>query len=446
VIAPDELVRALVGYLPRQRWFGGDESDAQQLEVESVRVLRDEWPALVQALVRVPSHGSPSTYNVLLGLRPADSHDPFLEGKPESILGELDTELGRAVAYDAPVDQELARCLFAETVSGQQPERARMLGADQSNTSVVFDERWIMKVFRRVGDGPNPDVEMTSALAGAGFGAVARPVGEWLDDGKHLAVVSEFLAGGVDGFHLALTSLRDLYDCKCAPDEAGGDFGPDAGRLGTITGELHVATAAVFGTSPADVDSWLADMAAQRGRTSHPGLDHEAVARLQESLRGTDPGLSIRIHGDYHLGQVMRTDSGWYVLDFEGEPARPLDERRRPSSPLRDVAGMLRSFHYAAAVGLREHGDEKDGVGELAMSWERHNRARFLDGYLNVEGIDAVLPVRHRDRALVLSVFELDKAVYEVAYEASHRPEWVGIPLSAVQRILEETAHGERTA
>src|SRR5439155_26019467 len=175
-------------------------------------------------------------------------------------------------------------------------------------------------------------------------------------------------------------------------DEAGGDFGPDAWRLGTITGELHVASAAVFGTSPADVTSWVADMAAQRERTAHPDLDVDAIAGLEGSLVGTDPGLAIRIHGDYHLGQVMRTDVGWFVLDFEGEPARPLDERRRPSSPLRDVAGMRRSFHYAAAVGLREHGEE-EGVDELAMWRQRHNRPSLLHGSLNVGGIHPVLPL-----------------------------------------------------
>jgi maltokinase len=445
VITTDELARALSDYLPKQRWFGGDAADAAQLEIVSTDVLRAEWPALVQAIVCVPSHGEKASYNVLLGLRPIESHDAFLEGKGDAVLGEVETELGPAIAYDAPMDPDLARCVFEQAVPDEQPERARLLAIDQSNTSVVFDERWFMKVFRRVGEGANPDVEMTSALADAGFRAVARPVGEWLHGKTHLAVVSEFLNGGTDGFQLALTSLRDLYDCKCAPDEAGGDFGPDAYRLGAITGELHVASAATFGASPADVSSWLRDMEAQLARTAHPELDVDAVRTIEGSLGEVDAGLAVRIHGDYHLGQVMRTDAGWYVLDFEGEPARPIEERRRPSSPLRDVAGMLRSFHYAAAVAQREHGDEDD-VSELAAAWEAHNRSRFLDGYLDTVGIDAVLPAPHRDRIRLLTVFELDKAVYEVAYEASHRADWVGIPLSAVQRIVEESAHGDRTA
>jgi maltokinase len=445
VIAAAELTRALVDYLPKQRWFGGDADAARQLEIASTVVLRSDWPALVQVLVKVPSHGDWATYQVLLGMRPIDSHDAFLEGKGDAILGELATDLGPAIAYDAPFDVELARFLFERTVDDERPERARVLGVDQSNTSIVFDERWFMKVFRRVSEGPNPDVEMTAALAGAGFSAVAKPLGEWLEGTTHLAVVSEFLAGGTDGFHLALTSLRDLYDGKTDPEEAGGDFGPDAYRLGSITGELHVASAEVFGATEPDVESWARDFEAQLARTSHSELDVEAVRAVEARISSVDAGKAIRIHGDFHLGQVMRTDAGWYLLDFEGEPARPIEERRRPSSPLRDVAGILRSFHYAAAVALREHGTDDDVAAE-AIAWEGHNRQRFLEGYYATEAIDALLPPTPEERTLLLSLFELDKAVYEIAYEASHRPEWVGIPVSAVRRIVEETAHGQRPA
>jgi maltokinase len=441
VIDADTLRGALAGYLPRQRWFGGDEADAAAAEVVSVEVMRHEWPGLVQALVRVPSRGGVSVYQVLLGLRPSDTREPFLDGRPEAVLGELDSELGHAIAYDASLDPELALCLLARAAPDEHAERARALGSEQSNTSVVFDERLIMKLFRRVADGANPDVEVSRALARAGFTGVPRPVGEWVTAGSHVAAVTEFLAGGTDGFQLALTSLRDLYDARSAPEDAGGDFGPDAARLGQVTGEMHVALASAFGVSPADPELWLRDMAAQVARTSYPELDVAAVEALEARLRSVDVGPAIRVHGDFHLGQVMRTDAGWYVLDFEGEPARPVEERRRPSSALRDVAGMLRSFHYAAEVELREYGGDADGeVHQLAHAWERHNRERFLEGYLGVPGVEAVLPPTASARAEVLRAFELDKAVYEVAYEASHRPEWVGIPLFAVQRILEEAA------
>jgi maltokinase len=438
VIAPDVLAAALESYLPQQRWFGGD--DAGGLTVRSAEVLRSEWPGLVHVLADVPE----ATYQVVLGLRPVNVGTEFLEGKGAAVLGDFETELGRAVVYDAAVDPELAVALLAHVAPGESVERARQLGADQSNTSVVFDERLIMKLFRRVAEGPNPDVEVTTALADTGFGAVPRPVGQWAGAGGHLAVVTEFLAGGADGFQLALTSLRDLYDCRCEPHEAGGDFGPDAYRLGSIVGEMHVALASVFGVTPADPGAWADDMATQLART--PDVPKDRVAAVHETLRAAEAGPAIRVHGDLHLGQVMRTDIGWYVLDFEGEPARPLAERQRPSAALRDVAGMLRSLGYAPAVALREHGDPTPELEELGAKWERHNRDSFLEGYLGVDGIDAVLPPTERARALVLAAFELDKAVYEVAYEASHRPDWVGIPMSAVQRILEESARGERTS
>lgn len=444
MIEPDVLKGALAEHLPKQRWFGGD--DASGLELLSLEEMRTETPAMLHALVRVPSHGSTSTYQVIIGIRPAEARDQFLEGKGDLILGEFPSDQGPIVAYDAAIDPELALCLLDRTAPDESAERARCLGADQSNTSIVFDERLIMKLFRRVDEGPNPDVEVTGALARGGFGAVPKPVAQWEGGGGHLAVVSEFLMGGVDGFHLALPSLRDLYDARVAPEEAGGDFGPDAFRLGVITAEMHVALAAAFGTSPADTRSWADDMLVQLERTSAAGLDAKAVREIYEQLPAVDAGPAIRVHGDFHLGQVMRTDAGWYVLDFEGEPARPIEERRRPSAALRDVAGMLRSFHYAAAVGLREYGgDADDEVLALATAWEQHNREQFLAGYHSIEGVSAVLPSADRDRDLVLAAFELDKAVYEVAYEASHRPEWVGIPLSAVQRILEETAREQRT-
>src|SRR5439155_12290607 len=145
-----------------------------------------------------------------------------------------------------------------------------------------------------------------------------------------------------------------------------------------------------------------------------------------------DPGPTIRVHGDYHLGQVMRTDNGWYVLDFEGEPARPLEERRRPSSPLKDVAGILRSLHYASETAVRNYDqpDQAERLGMLAAAWEGRNRRAFLDGYCETAQPAGLLPGDDASVATVLGAFELDKAVYELAYEQSHRPDWVGIPLA----------------
>src|SRR5262249_20861681 len=158
-----------------------------------------------------------------------------------------------------------------------------------------------------------------------------------------------------------------------------------------------------------------------------------------DALRGVeDPGRSIRIHGDYHLGQTMRTDAGWFILDFEGEPASPLEERRKPSSPLRDVAGMLRSFQYAAEVALAERGSEStdDELRSWGVRWEQHVADAFRRGYFDTAGIDDLLPVGPRERDTVLNAFILAKAVYEVGYEMAHRPDWVRIPLEAVSRLV----------
>jgi maltokinase len=444
------LAAALVDYLPRQRWFAGGEAEARDLSITSVRVLRgSEWPALVQVVVQArtapgPDSGPPpsaASYQVILGLRPADSRDAFLEGKPEAIISELDVDLGRALAYDAAIDPDLSVAVLHHMAPEEQVERARYLGADQSNTSVVFDERLIMKLFRRLSDGPNPDAEVTRALVDVGFPNVAEPVAEWREDDHDFALVNRFLVGGTDGFVLALLSLRDLYDRRCPPGEAGGDFAFDARRLGAVTAELHLALAKAFGTAAGDSATWGADMETHLARVRLEGVDVEQVRGVYRRLAEVaEPGPAVRVHGDYHLGQVMRTDAGWFVLDFEGEPDRPLDERRRPTSPLRDVAGMVRSLHYASQVALAEWGAEVDDeLVALAEAWEHRNRVAFLAGYLGTEGVSEVLPADDADRRLVQAAFELDKAVYEVGYEQSHRPDWVHIPLTAVQRILEFT-------
>jgi maltokinase len=178
-------------------------------------------------------------------------------------------------------------------------------------------------------------------------------------------------------------------------------------------------------------------MQAQLDRLEEDDADGVAARQLVGRLREVDdPGLAVRIHGDYHLGQVLRTDSGWFVLDFEGEPARPLAERQMRSSPLQDVAGMLRSFRYAAAVALAER-DERDHaeLAPLAESWGERNRKAFLDGYLSAEGVQALLPAGAAQDT-ILAAFELDKAVYEVLYEQAYRPDWVHIPRQAVRRLL----------
>ena len=434
MIDPGSLAAALAEHLPRQRWFDGGERPAELRSV-SQEVIGDGWPALVHVLVETGT----GRWQLVLALRPAGQWPAALEGKPEAVVGELDTEQGRALVYDALVDADVGLALLARVAPDVEAERARpLLGVEQSNSSVIFDEAVILKLYRRLLDGPNPDAEVTRALADAGFENVAEPLGQWRMDGMDLAVVNRFLSNGTDGFHLALTSLRDLYGARGEPGEAGGDFAPDARRLGIITAHMHLAMASAFGTGPAAPAMWADEAEASLEGADLDDVDVGAVRQAFAELRALrDAGTSVRTHGDYHLGQVLRTDAGWFVLDFEGEPLRPLEVRRRPTSPLRDVAGMLRSLHYAAAVALRQWNDDGDDeVSHLADAWERHNAFAFLEGYAAADGIDDVLPEDEDARGIVRRAFELEKAVYEVRYERAHRPEWVGIPLAAVRSLV----------
>jgi maltokinase len=441
VIDTERLAELLAGHLPKQRWFGGGELTTAALEISAVTELRQGWPGALHVIAQVPGGegGEGHRYQLVVGLRPSDEIEVFLEGKAEAYMGDVETTQGPAHAYDAVYDPELALDLLHHVAPDISAERARVLLVEQSNTSIVFDERHIMKLFRRLSDGGNPDIEVTTALARVGFEGVVRPEAVWQRDGDDLAVVNEFLAGASEGLSLALTSLRDLYDRRIRPEDCGGDFAPQARRLGIVTAKLHLALAEAFGTTDPDPRSWADDMIAQLERLGDDlAVDTAAVRARYDRLSTTaDTGRAIRVHGDLHLGQVMRTDAGWFVLDFEGEPDRPVAERRRPSSPLRDVAGMLRSFHYAAEVALRDRGEEiTDELAGLARAWEERNTFAFSEGYRAVTGIDALLPT-DEGCDVVQSAFELDKAVYEVAYEQAHRPDWVAIPRAAVDRLLE---------
>jgi maltokinase len=440
LVAPKDLLRLLPDFLPRQRWYGAADLELTGVDTADFEIVRNDWPVLAWALVDATfADESTARFQVPVGLRPLDQTERFLEGKGRSFLGDIDTPEGPALVYDALVDPELASELLHHIAPDENVRRVRALNVEQSNTSVVYDERLIMKLFRRVPDGPNPDAEITEALASVGFEHISAPVATWRRDGRDLAVVRTYLGGGTEGWQLALTSLRDLYDSRLDPAEAGGDFAPEAHRLGQITGRMHVALGKALGVGPGDPEAWADSMVAHLARSRARVLDAAAIAEAFERLRQVrEPGSSIRVHGDYHLGQTMRTNEGWFILDFEGEPAIPLEERRRPSSPLRDVAGMLRSFHYAAEVALAERGDEgvDDELQGLARRWEQRAADAFLDGYLTADGVEALLPPSEADRRNVLDAFLLHKAVYEVAYELAHRPEWVRIPLTAVSRLL----------
>jgi maltokinase len=459
------LESRIPGYLGAQRWYSGEsEPDPETLSVQRITPL---WPApgrdgeeagdgedrsgeqfperrMWQVLVAA----GPDCYQLLLGQRPAGEPAEFLHTHETAVVGST----SRSFFYDATLDSEMAKALLMVASGGELTATySRPLSAEQSNTSLVFDDEVIFKVFRRVHSGPNPDVEMTTALTKVGFHHVAEPLVRWSDGRHDFGFGQKFLAGGVEGWALAITSLRDLYSSGSpnVPADAGGDFAAEAERLGRVTAEMHLALASAFRPERAKVafDAWrsLIDGLGPRLRDAaeYTGLDllenGEILLRRLDEV--SDPGPVYRVHGDFHLGQVMRTDAGWFVLDFEGEPARSIEERTAPTSPLKDVTAMLRSFHYASRYALVERAlpDWTDLV-PLAQAWESHNRQAFLDGYQSNPKIFDVLPAPGVAPA-VMTAFELDKAVYELNYERLHRPEWVPIPTDAIERLV----NGEST-
>ena len=446
----EKLAPLLGAFLPRQRWFAGDEPPTSVMV--TTLDLREGDPVLAWLLVEAThADGGQATYQVVLGGRPAPCDLEFLQGKERVTVGEVDGW----VYYDALVDPQLALVVLAKVAPDESAEVARPLVVEQSNTSVVYDERLILKMFRRVHPEPNPDVEITETLGERGFPHVVPQLAEMRYEGADLAVVRQYMLGSTDAWQLAHTSLRDLLGTRMPPEEAGGDFGPEAFTLGEVTGRLHLAMAEAFGTGDADPGSWLEGFRAQLARVPQGEIevggetvkmseliDVAAVDTvLAELVDVADPGPAFRIHGDLHLGQFLLADAGWFVLDFEGEPVRPVAERLVASSPLRDVAGMVRSFHYAARTGLAERGRDVDAeLVDLSAAWEARAVEAYLAGYSHVEGVDELLPAVDGDRDKVLRAFELDKAVYEVIYELAHRPDWVDIPASAVRRTLSRVA------
>jgi maltokinase len=443
---------ALAAWLVKQRWFAGKGRELRDLAIVADTEIVGGDPELRHLVVMV-SHGTTvDYYQVLTGLRRR------LPGRlRHARIGPSGD--GRQ-AYDALHDADLTKPLLAgiaadETIGSLQLRimpgasfetglDSLVLSAEQSNTSLVFGEESILKVFRRLSPGPNPDLEVTTALARLGSSHIAEPFG-WMEtrlDGvsTSLAILSRYLRLASDGWSLAATSVRDLYATEDSTGdgvraaEAGGDFAGEAHRLGIATAEVHADLAEAFGTDEVGTDA-LGELTEQMYRK----LDM-AVAAVPELGRYTEmigdaysslaklsgPFPVQRVHGDYHLGQVLRTTgSGWVVLDFEGEPATPLAQRRARSSPLRDVAGMLRSFDYAARHQLIGH-PEQVTLNAVASDWVRRNASAFCAGYAEAGGPDPDA------NDILLRALQLDKAVYEVLYEARHRPSWLQIPLDSL--------------
>jgi len=437
---------ALAQWLPEQRWFAGKGTPITDLAIAAETTLVGGDPGLNHLIVAVTQDGGTDFYQIFTGLRAE------LPGRLDHVRIGPD---GRGqTAYDGLHDPDLTATLLAAIAAesslgplrftrrpgsqiGPGPE-SLVLTAEQSNTSLLFGEEAILKVFRRLSPGPNPDLEVPNGLAGLGSPHVAAPLG-WITTTMNgtptvLAILSSYLRAAADGWSLAATSVRDLYAGGGArAAEAGGDFAGEAHRLGEATAEVHHDLALAFGTQELPAQAYLTMSAHMLERLDHALRAVPELGRHAPKLRAaftdvatlTDPLEVQRIHGDYHLGQVMRTHAGWVLLDFEGEPAVPLEQRRARYPALRDVAGMLRSLDYAARFQLAGQQDEERAMA-AARDWVRRNQAAFCAGYTGAGGAD---PGKH---GMLVRALTLDKAVYEVVYEARNRPSWLSIPLGSI--------------
>ena len=313
---------------------------------------------------------------------------------------------------------------------------------------MAFGEDSLMKLFRRITPGVNPDIEIHEALSRTGTRSIAELFG-WveLDSSDpeeppiQLAMLQQFLRTASDGWELALTSARNLFaEADLHADEVGGDFAGEAHRLGVAVSEVHDLLRQEFGTQPYDAAATAAAMGERLAAAEDvvPALaDHRATLEAVFARVSNATDDAQRVHGDLHLGQTLRTSLGWKLVDFEGEPAKPLAERRLPDSAWRDVAGMLRSFDYAAQSVVKDlHAADAPGsqISYRAKEWLERNRAAFLEGYVERRIEGGGEPLSPAEEAMI-DAYEADKAVYEVIYEARNRPSWVDIPLQAIDRI-----------
>ncbi len=463
--APEALDELLEAWLPGQRWFAGKGRPFSVVAVRDLGTLTEQPRRSDVWLVRLRyDDGGTETYQVPLVRWPHP-----VESLTHVLVGETrDRDYGgQSWWYDALHDKEVTGAWLAGIEAGRSDESltftpgpgsdglplettSLVLTGEQSNTSLVFDGAAILKVFRRVYPGSNPDIEVHEALARTEDGTrhVARLLGyvsgRWNDDSGEekradLAMLQEFLRTATDGWELAKISVRDLYaEADLHADEVGGDFAGEAQRLGVATAQLHADLARALPTAVLGRDE-LEQMAADMRRRLDAALTvvpqlADFAPRLRsafDALGAHEAGVPAqRVHGDYHLGQVLRTSQRWVVLDFEGEPAKPLSERTGLDSPLRDVAGMLRSFDYAARHLLADHPRDAQ-LSYRADEWADRNRSAFCDGYVDGGGQDP------RVDDVLLRAYEADKAVYEAMYEARHRPSWLPIPLASLARLTE---------
>ena len=434
--------------MQNQRWYSAKGSSPSIRVIGTIVDTVDDVE-LTSYLIIDEASERPVLYHV-----PVAAHPSIVLGLEYALIGEA----GGRWLYDGPHDPAYATSLMRViggsgelhgdlvTAKGRAlstPGRilsSRVLSGEQSNTSIICEVEGgpsiIAKVFRVLHHGENPDVTTQAALTANGSRRVPASVGSleatWPDTGRdegtatgHIAFVQEFLPGLTDAWRVALESAA-----------AGEDFADSAFGLGVATAEVHATLARALPTIEAGPDEIASALVSMRRRIDLAAAEVPSVAVFADRIRAIYAALENvrwpslqRIHGDLHLGQAVSSPTlDWVLLDFEGEPLRPMPERSRPDSPLRDVAGMLRSFDYVAGALERESADT------ALRAWASRARKAYVDGYISGSGVDI------RAERTLLDAFEIDKAVYEAIYESRNRPDWVGIPLAAIERLVERSS------
>jgi maltokinase len=439
--------QALIDFVTRQRWYGAKSRTVSHSAVLDTVAIRQAEPQLGLALVEMRyDTGAHDIYQLLFS---GGSEGIPFDGLAEDagIAREIVSAMRTGLTLQG--SQGVAEFHPAEDFSALERElgAARLVSSEQSNSSVVFDDTLILKVFRHLEPGINPELEMLRFLTEQGFRNIPALGGWYAYSGgpltATLGLLQEYIAGAIGGWELALGEIAS------APES----FLDRLGRLGEVTAHMHTALGAdptdlAFAPEEPSVESLglltaTVDEEIARVFLSLPDDDERLAPifgrgeEVREQLRllthAGSSGRVIRTHGDYHLGQTLWRGNDWIILDFEGEPARTLVERRRKRSPLRDVAGMLRSFAYAATAA------ELTRDANIPDDWEERARERFLETYL--ETVDAtLLPPGDAAVERLLAVFELEKAVYELRYELDNRPDWVGIPVAGIERLMHQAA------
>ena len=449
----------LSAFVARQPWFRAHRREAAAARVLEATFVHTVTPLLAIALVEIAAEGGLNEiYQLPIGLRP--------EGDP--VPADPIATLDGWTAYDALSDPELAGALVDlvrdaaavrsdaaaldfRPVEGPDAVRvpasgaSRPVGEGHSNTSIVIGEELVLKVYRLLTAGDNPEVELLRFLTDHGFANTPALLGSYEHSGRlidsTLGIVTRFVPAECDGWTFALSSLAE------DPTRFLGALE----RLGEVTGSMHVLLASdssdpnfaaeepsaeslalVAATLDEEIEAVFAHLPDSDVLAPIAGRGEEVRERLRVLASMTSRSRVIRHHGNYHLGDLLWTGSDWVVLDFEGPPDRSVAERRRKRSPLRDVASMLRSFAYAASASVLTAGSPPPA------GWEEQARENFLRGYFAVVEPIGFVPGGAAGAEQLLDIFELEKAVDELRHELEVRPEWLSIPVAAIERLLAE--------